>query len=180
MSDEEEEVEEDWRIAKLYKACDKATPDEFNALVTELGVKDAVVMGGMCMDAATARAHFVVSALIDLEDGESLAECLEARFALLRATVAGGGDGAGAALVAALEGLVCSGSLEGATREGAMSGFRAALKVLWEREVVSEDQLRAWQADERAGRHYRVQAGDAQRLHEQGREFIEWVDEGES
>ena len=25
-----------------------------------------------------------------------------------------------------------------------------------------------------------VQAGDAQRLHELGREFIEWVDEGES
>ena len=105
------------------------------------------------------------------------AECLEMRFKLLRSTVAAGGAGAGTALIAALEGLVCS--AKGELREASMSSFGEALKVLWEREVVSEDELRAWQADERAGRHYRVSAADAIRLHERGREFVEWVDQGE-
>ena len=81
--------------------------------------------------------------------------------------------------MAALEGLICSEAVEGEAKEAAKSGFDRALKVLWEREIVSEDELRAWQADERAGRHYRVQAGDAQLLHDKGREFLEWVDAGE-
>ena len=178
MSDDEEEVEEDPRIATLYGKADKLSPEAFAALVDELGTKNAVVMGGMCTDHPTARAHFVVMALIDLDDG-SLPECLETRWKLLKAAVAAGGDGAGVALVAALEGLVCSDAVEGEAREAAISGFDKSLKSLWEREVVSEDELRAWQADERAGRHYRVQAADAQRLHDRGREFLEWVDHGE-
>ena len=60
-----------------------------------------------------------------------------------------------------------------------MTSFDAVLKSLWEYEIVSEDALRAWQADERAGRLYHVSAADAQRLHEKGREFLEWVDAGE-
>ena len=104
-----------------------------------------------------------------------------ARRALLKATVAAGGDGAGRAFVAAVEGLLCcpDSAVEGDAREAGMTDFDKALKLLWEYEVVSEDELRAWQADERAGRHYRVAAGDAQRLHEKGREFLEWVDAGE-
>jgi hypothetical protein len=177
MSDDEEEIEEDWRIAKLYGAADKATPESFAALVDDVGTKDAVVLGGMCTDAPTARAHFVVMALIDPDDG-TLAELLEARFKLLRATVRGGGDGAGTALVAALEGLVCSDAM-GDAKESTIDSFDAALKVLWEREVVSEDELRAWQKDERAGRHFRVPAKEAQQVHDKGREFLEWVDAGE-
>lgn len=178
MSDDEEEVEEDPRIAKLYGQADKATPESFAALLDELGTKDAIVLGGMCSDHPTARAHFTVMALIDLDDG-SLPEMLESRFQILRAAVKGGGDGAGVALVAALEGLVVSDAVEGEAREAAMSGFNKSLKVLWEREVVSEEELRTWQADERAGRHYRVAAADAQRLHDRGRVFLEWVDRGE-
>ena len=96
MSDEDDDPEEDFRIARLYKVADKASPEEFAALVDELGTKDALVFGGMCMDSKTARAHFVVMALIDLDD-DSLAECIEARRKLLKATVATGGAGAGAA-----------------------------------------------------------------------------------
>ena len=151
MSDDEDEAEEDWRIAKLYGAADKSSPEAFAALVDEVGTKDAVVFGGVMMDRPTARAHFVVLALIDLDDG-SLAECLIARRGLLKAAVEAGGEGAGSALIAALEGLLCSPStaVEGEVRESAISSFDEALKVLWEYEVVSEDELRAWQADERA------------------------------
>uniref|UniRef100_A0A6U5L5X4 W2 domain-containing protein n=1 Tax=Calcidiscus leptoporus TaxID=127549 RepID=A0A6U5L5X4_9EUKA len=180
MSDEEDEAEEDWRIAKLFAAADKSSPEEFAALVDKVGTKDAIVFGGVMMDQPTARAHFVVLALVDLDDG-SLADCLGTRRALLKAAVAAGGAGAGSALIAALEGLLCSPStaVEGEARESAMSSFDEALKVLWEYEVVSEDELRAWQADERAGRNYQVSSADAIRLHEKGREFLEWVDEGE-
>ena len=180
MSDDEDEPEEDWRIAKLYGVADKSSPEEFAALVDEVGTRDAVCFGSVMMDRPSARAHFVVLALIDLDDG-SLAECLTARRALLKAAVAAGGAGAGSALLAALEGLLCSPAtaVEGEARESAMTSFDEALKVLWEYEVVSEDEVRLWQADERAGRNYQVSGADAIRLHEKGREFLEWVDEGE-
>ena len=56
MSDDEEEVEEDARIAKLYsfaeKKCDDGlydlkAGDEFAAKLDELGTADATVLGGM-------------------------------------------------------------------------------------------------------------------------------------
>lgn len=175
--DEDEEPEEDYRIAKLYAAADKSTPEQFAALVDEVGTKDAIVYGGICTDAPSARAHFVLMALLDAEDG-SVVECVEARRALLKAVVAGGGDGAGRNLVAALEGWICS-ELEAEAREEAISSFNKALKVLWEYEVVEEEELRAWQADERAGRYLRVPTAEAQRLHDRGRVFLEWVDHGE-
>ena len=183
MSDDEEaeEVEEDGRIAKLYSKADKATPEEFAALVDELGTKDAIVYGSMCTDHPTARAHFVVMSLIDLDDG-SLAEVLEARWKVLKAVVAADkNENGGKELIAALEGLICTASeaIEASVQETAKSDFGKALKVLWEREVVSEEQIKAWQEDERAGRHYRVSTADAQRLHEAGREFVEWTEHGE-
>ena len=75
-------------------------------------------MGSMMMDSACARAHVVVMALLDADDG-SVAQCVEARRKLLKAAVDGGGGGAGAALVAAIEGWVCSEVEEGEEREGA-------------------------------------------------------------
>ena len=102
-SDSDSEVEEDYRIAKLYGAADKSTPLEFAALVDQLGTKDAIVYGGMCTDAPSARAHFVLMALLDADDG-TVVECLEARLFLLKAVVAAGGDKAGFHLIAALEG----------------------------------------------------------------------------
>jgi len=155
-SDEEEvEVEEDWRIAKLYGAADKATPESFSALLDELGTKSAVVQGGMMLDHHIARSHFVVMALLDADDG-SLAECIEARRALLKAAVEGGGEGAGVALVSAMEAWVCTEVEEGEAREAAISSFNAALRALFEWDVVEEEDLRAWQADERAARLLQV------------------------
>ena len=50
---------------------------------------------------------------------------------------------------------------------------------MWEYDVVSEEEVRAWQLDERAARYLRVQPADAQRFHERGRVFLEWLDRGE-
>mmetsp|Transcript_21353 Transcript_21353/g.45834 ORF Transcript_21353/g.45834 Transcript_21353/m.45834 type:complete len:183 (-) Transcript_21353:412-960(-) len=177
-SDEDDEAEEDWRIAKLYAAADKASADDFALLLDEVGTKDAIVMGGVMMDALCARAHFVVMALLDADDG-SIAECIEGRRKLLKAAVAAGGVGAGVALLSAIEGWVCSEVEEGEAREAALSSFGEVLKAVWEWDIVSEVDLREWQADERAARNLRVHAADARRMHERGRVFLEWIDRGE-
>ena len=176
--EEEDEVPEDSRIATLYSAADKKSPEEWAALLGELGTKDALVYGSICMDPASVRSHFIVASLIDADDG-TLAECLEAKRAHIKAAVLAGGEGAGAFLLAALEGFVCNDVEGGPDREAAIGSFRKALKALWEWEIVSEEDIRAWQPDERAGRVMRVQPADARRLHEQGRLFVEWVDRGE-
>ena len=103
--EEEEEVPEDSRIATLYSAADKKSPEEWAALLGELGTKDALVYGSICMDPASVRSHFIVASLIDADDG-TLAECLEAKRAHIKAAVLAGGEGAGAFLLAALEGFV--------------------------------------------------------------------------
>eukprot|EP00967_Tisochrysis_lutea_P037489 scaffold45050_cov32-Tisochrysis_lutea.AAC.1 len=174
--DADAEVAEDWRIAKLYAAADKVTPDDFAQLLDQLGTEGAVVAGSMMLDRLAARSHFVVMALLDADDG-SLAECIENRRALLRATVRTGGDGAGVALVAAIESWVCS-ELEGTLREVAISSFDDALRALFEWDVVQEEELRSWQADERAARLLNVPQGDAIRIHDRGRVFCEWLDRG--
>ena len=69
--------------------------------------------------------------------------------------------------------------LEGETRESSIGSFDKSLKTLWEYDVVSEEEVRAWQLDERAARYLRVQPADAQRFHERGRVFLEWLDRGE-
>jgi hypothetical protein len=177
-SGEAEEAEEDWRIARLFGAASKATPQEFAALLGELGTKDAVVHGGMMLDPLIARSHFVVMALLDADDG-SLAECVEARKGLLRTAVQAGGAGAGAALVAAMESWVCTEVEEGDAREAAITSFDQALRMLFEWDIVPEEDLRAWQANERAARLLQVSRADAERIHERGRVFCDWVDRGE-
>ena len=61
-----------------------------------------------------------------------------------------------------------------------VAGFDAVLKALWEWEIVEEDELRAWVADERAGRHFGVPLGVARKLREgAGDAFLQWLEEGE-
>ena len=76
-SDEDEEPEEDYRIAKLYGAADKSTPEQFATLVDEVGTKDAIVYGGICTDAPSARAHFILMACVrEIELATGSASCL--------------------------------------------------------------------------------------------------------
>ena len=116
MSDDEE-VEEDARITKLYsfaeKRCDEdgkygegkeADKDgsEFAALLDSVGVESAIVLGGMFMgEPSLCRAHFTVAALIDADE-MTVAKCVELKRAPLKAVVKKG-IVSGVHLLAALE-----------------------------------------------------------------------------
>ena len=82
MSDAEDEVEEDPRIAQLYNFASKrydddgkytGEPQEIVDYVAKLGTDKAIVHGSMMLNPAVARAYFIVMALVDAdgEDGES-------------------------------------------------------------------------------------------------------------
>ena len=232
MSDAEEEVEEDPRIAQLYNFASKrydddgkytGEPQEFADYVTKLGTDKAIVHGSMMLNPSVARAYFIVMALIDAdgEDEPTVAECVTLRRTALKACVADGGADAAQMLLSALESYVarmeetkerearcparCAAtckytppypacraprSLRCATaacgRSSAhfpsrqVAGYDAVLKALWEWEVVDEDTLKAWVADERAGRHFGVPLGVARPLREgPGDTFLRWLEQGE-
>ena len=128
------------------------------------------------MSTSAVRAHFVAMALLDADDG--IEESIEARRALLKAAVAAGGEGAGRALIAALEGFVCS-EVEDDAREAAISGFDKTLRALWEWEVCDEEEIRAWQPEERIAANLKGTSADGRRMHERGLAFLEWVERGE-
>ena len=111
MSDAEDEVEEDPRIAQLYNFASKrydddgkytGEPQELVDYVAKLGTDKAIVHGSMMLNPAVARAYFIVMALIDAdgEDEPTVAECVTLRRTALKACVA---DGGAHALLAALE-----------------------------------------------------------------------------
>ena len=213
MSDAEDEVEEDPRIAQLYNFASKrydddgkytGEPQELVDYVAKLGTDKAIVHGSMMLNPAVARAYFIVMALIDAdgEDEPTVAECVTLRRTALKACVADGGADAAQMLLAALESYVAR--MEDTKDRGAryparcparnrmrlsasvvatlpgpwcafrsarfpprqVAGYDAVLKVLWEWEIVDEDTLRAWVADERAGRHFGVPLGVARPLRE--------------
>ena len=190
MSSDEDEMEEDSRIATLYnfacKRCDDdgkytGEPQEFSDKVTELGTDKAIVHGSVMLNAPVARAHFIVMALIDAdgEDEPSVAECITLKRGPLKACVAQGGEDAAPCMLAALESYVAR--MEDAhSKEGAVAGFDAVLKALWEWEIVPEGALTAWVGDERAGRHLAVPIAVARALREgAGAAFLQWLEEGE-
>mmetsp|Transcript_3453 Transcript_3453/g.11548 ORF Transcript_3453/g.11548 Transcript_3453/m.11548 type:complete len:81 (-) Transcript_3453:63-305(-) len=78
-----------------------------------------------------------------------------------------------------MESWVCTEVAVGHARETAITSFDKALRVLFEWDIVPEEDLRSWQADERAARLLQVSRADAIRIHERGRVFFEWVDRGE-
>lgn len=179
-SDEDEEIGEDKRIATLYAYADKHGPAEYVAKLDELGTASAVVLGGMCTVAETARMHFVVMSLLDADEDTTLAACITEKRSFLKAACKGGdASSRAAAFLAALESFVLHLDEEEGCREANIEAFDESLKALWEWEIVGEDALRAWQADERAARYLQVSASDAIRLRERGQAFLEWVDAGE-
>jgi hypothetical protein len=178
MSDDEAGVAEDPRITTLYSYADKHTPAEYVAKLDELGTDGAVVLGNMMTHTETARMHFVVQSIIDADEDMSLVECLTQKRPYIKAACADGGAARFAAFLAALESFVMHLEDE-AIKEASVQAFDAVLKACWEWELVDEESLRAWVADERAARYYQVSAKDAIRLRERGQAFIEWVDAGE-
>jgi len=117
MSDAEDEVEEDPRIAQLYNFASKrydddgkytGEPQEIVDYVAKLGTDKAIVHGSMMLNPAVARAYFIVMALVDAdgEDEPMISECLTLRRTALKALVAAGGADAAQMLLAALESYV--------------------------------------------------------------------------
>ena len=117
MSDAEDEVEEDPRIAQLYNFASKrydddgkytGEPQEIVDYVAKLGTDKAIVHGSMMLNPAVARAYFIVMALVDAdrEDEPTISECLTLRRTALKALVAAGGADAAQMLLAALESYV--------------------------------------------------------------------------
>jgi len=181
--DEDEEVGEDPRIAKLYGLSDKTSPEDYVAKLDELGTAGALVLGGMCTVAETARMHFVAMSLLDADEDTTLAQCIDEKRAKLKAACAGGADPQVrfAAFLAALESFVLHLDEDEGQREANVAAFDQSLKLLWEWEIVDEEALRTWQQDERAARYLQVAAADAIRLREgPGQAFLDWVDAGES
>ena len=103
--DEEQEVEEDPRITKLYSFADKRSDEDgkygkkgdtsdidgeaFATLLDEVGTDNAIVLGGMWMgEASLARAYFTVAALIDADE-VTIDKCVELNRIALKAVVKG-------------------------------------------------------------------------------------------
>ena len=131
-SDDEEEAGEDERISTLYAFADKHTPKEYVTKLDELGTAGAIVLGGMCTAAETARMHFVVMSLLDADEDTTLAACIDEKRAFLKAACAGGVEGRFAAFLAALESFVLHLDEEEGCREANVEAFDQSLRVCWE------------------------------------------------
>ena len=121
MSDAEDEVEEDPRIAQLYNFASKrydddgkytGEPQEIVDYVAKLGTDKAIVHGSMMLNPAVARAYFIVMALVDAdgEDEPTISECLTLRRTALKALVAAGGADAAQMLRTRAQACGCRGA----------------------------------------------------------------------
>ena len=187
MSDDEDEVEEDPRISKLYNFSTKQEDDnglymkdadgtQFVKLLDESGTDDAKVLGGLWAGpAAYCRAHFAVAALIDADE-VSVAKCVELKRVALRAVVKSGGADAGMAMLAALERYTTTDCED---EKLGIKSWKKVLQALWEYEIVPEDDIKAWQEDPRAAGKFQVAPTAAQDLRERSLAFFEWLEAGE-
>lgn len=189
--DEEQEVEEDPRITKLYSFADKRSDEDgkygkkgdtsdidgeaFATLLDEVGTDNAIVLGGMWMgEASLARAYFTVAALIDADE-VTIDKCVELKRIALKAVVKKGLV-AGVHLLAALERYATN---EAEDKAACLKTWKKVLQYCWEYEIVAEEDIRAWNEDERAAAKLQVQAKDAQKLREKSLAFFEWLEQGE-
>eukprot|EP00747_Dinoflagellata_sp_TGD_P183953 gnl/TRDRNA2_/TRDRNA2_39205_c0_seq1.p1 gnl/TRDRNA2_/TRDRNA2_39205_c0~~gnl/TRDRNA2_/TRDRNA2_39205_c0_seq1.p1 ORF type:complete len:121 (+),score=38.45 gnl/TRDRNA2_/TRDRNA2_39205_c0_seq1:345-707(+) len=112
-----------------------------------------------------------------LNEDAPLAPQLEDKKTLFKAAVGGEGEGdAQAALLVMLE-LWCV-----KERRAGLEEFGPALKVLWERDIVGEEQIEAWHQNERALQEFMpsyFEQADAEAIRESSREFVEWMQAGE-
>ena len=131
----------------------------------------------------------------------------DALQALLKACVAAGGERGGLSMMAAIESFTLNLEDE-EKREENIQAFDKVLQLIWEWEIVSEEDIRAWQArshrvlsclsrplgslidprfcrmrarqaDERTARLLRITIDGARSLRERGEVFIDWLEHGE-
>ena len=187
-SEDPEEVEEDPRIARLYNFSDKQCDDDglynkdadgsaFVKMLDEVGTADAIVLGSLWAGKAVyARAHFAVAALMDADE-MTVAKCLELKRVPLKACVKSGGEGAGVAMIAALERYTTT---ECEDKKLGVKAWAKLLQYLWEYEITTEEDIRAWNDDPRAAGCFMVAPTAAQDLRERSEKFFEWLEQGEA
>jgi len=187
-SDGEDGADEDPRVATLMEFAEMHTGGDgvwsggastFADRLDALGVDGAVAYGGILGVKGLARAHFAAMALLDEDADGGLAGSVKLRRVPLKGVVDSGGEHAALHLLAAIEAFVCV-ECEGEVKAGEVKNFGRTLKALWEWDVVPEDAVAAWVADENAARQLTVQVGDARKLREAGETFLHWVREGGS
>merc|ERR1712216_667481 len=144
MSDSESEPEDDPRLMQLTLKSDKVTPEELAAYLKELGGDDALIYGDLMIGFPKASmAHFLLMGAACLNEDGSIAPQLEEKRTLFKAVVACDEE-MGAALLVMLELFYFK------ERPDHLDEFGSTLKVLWERDIVAEEQIESWVNNERA------------------------------
>eukprot|EP00440_Ansanella_granifera_P066830 gb/GFBE01072478.1/.p1 GENE.gb/GFBE01072478.1/~~gb/GFBE01072478.1/.p1 ORF type:complete len:184 (+),score=58.80 gb/GFBE01072478.1/:1-552(+) len=175
--EEESEVEEDERIMKLVTYSSKHSPEELAGYLKEVGGEDAVIYGDLYVGRSFfGKAHFLLMGAACLDEESPLAPQIEKQRVLFKTAVGQEGAEAQAALLVMLE-LYCYKE----RREG-IAEFGDVLKVLWNRDIVGEEQIEAWWGNERAVQEFspkHFSQEDAIAIREASGEFISWMQAGE-
>mmetsp|Transcript_98752 Transcript_98752/g.283737 ORF Transcript_98752/g.283737 Transcript_98752/m.283737 type:complete len:182 (+) Transcript_98752:76-621(+) len=173
-SEEEEEEEDDERIMTMMMFWEKHSPKETADKMRELGGDDALIYNELFNKPRHAMAHFMLMGIGNFDDGRPLAPQLEEKRKFFKEWVQDGEDGG--ALLLMLE-LFCMKECR-----PALEAFSPVLKVLWERDIVAEEQILAWHENERSLMEFWPKffsQKDAETIRRSSKEFVRWVQEGE-
>merc|ERR1711865_615874 len=179
MSDSEsssEEEEMDPRVGQLAEyIASGCSPEECAARLELLGAKDALVGGGLCFDEEFSLAYFLICATI-LKGNlmEKIKECapLLKHWCESRANV----EEAHEAFLIALEMVIVQ------EKPTWIKKYDDVLKQHWNYDVVPDEQIEAWQNEEKALHKYCGHAWHlktAIAVREAGQRFVEWMLAGE-
>eukprot|EP00928_Gymnodinium_smaydae_P062556 TRINITY_DN46394_c0_g1_i1.p1 TRINITY_DN46394_c0_g1~~TRINITY_DN46394_c0_g1_i1.p1 ORF type:complete len:186 (-),score=68.50 TRINITY_DN46394_c0_g1_i1:206-763(-) len=170
------EAEDDERIMTLLTFAGKHKPEEIAEKLRELGGDDAIIYGDLVVGKPLhAMAFFLVMGAASLDEEKPLAPQLTEQRALFKAVFHGDEDFQ-AALLVILE------LFSFKERRASLDEFDAVLRVLWERDIVTQEVIEAWIENERAlcefWPKYFSQA-DAEQIRTTSRKFQQWLEEGE-
>jgi len=145
MSDDESEVEEDERLMQLITYSSKHSQEELAGYLKELGGEDTIIYGDIYVGKALhGKTFLLLMGAACLNEEEPLAPQIEANKVLFKIAVGDEGPDAQAALLVMLELYCCK------ERRQELNEFSAVLKVLWNRDIVAEEQIENWCNNERA------------------------------
>merc|ERR1740123_1073794 len=177
MSDSESEVEEDARIMKLIMYASNHSQEELAGHLKELGGENTIIYGDLYVGFGLfGKAFLLLMGAACLNEEEPLPPQIEKNTVLFKVAVGDEGPDAQAALLVMLELYCCN------ERRQELGEFSAVLKVLWNSDIVAEEQIETWWNNERALQEFspkHFQQEDAEAIRESSREFIEWVQAGE-
>lgn len=174
-SDEESVPDDDDRLLQLMTF--EGSPEEHAAFLHKLGGEDAIIYGDLHVGLEkTAVAFFLLNGAAKFNEERPVAPQIEENLALFKAAVSSEDKDLQAALLNMHE-LFCV-----KERRDGLQEAGKVLKVLWENDLVAEDVLEAWHANEQALREVcpkHWDQDDAISIRDSSREFIEWMQAGE-